>query len=59
GALLRNLDFHLSQVLGLPVIIGNPLAQIQLNATKVPDYALHAMAPYLAVALGLALPEDD
>lgn len=58
GALLRNLDAYLSDALGLPVVIGNPLTHITRNASGVPDGDLAAMAPCLAVAVGLALPED-
>jgi type IV pilus assembly protein PilM len=58
GALLRNLDAYLADALGLPVVIGNPLAHIARNTSGMPDGDLAAMAPCLAVAVGLALPED-
>jgi hypothetical protein len=29
------------------------------NASKIPDDSLAFMAPYLSVAMGLALPEED
>lgn len=59
GALVRNLDSHLTEALSIPVSIGNPLAHVGENASKVPDAALASMAPYLSVAIGLALPEED
>jgi type IV pilus assembly protein PilM len=59
GALLRNLDSHLSDALGLGVVIGNPLTHISQNASGQPDVDLAAMAPCLSVAIGLALPGDN
>jgi type IV pilus assembly protein PilM len=59
GALVRNLDAHLSEALNIPVSIGNPLAHVGENASKTPDATLAFMAPSLSVALGLALPEED
>lgn len=59
GALVRNLDSHLSETLGVPITIGNPLAQVAQNASDVPDASLAFMAPYLAVSIGLALPGDE
>jgi type IV pilus assembly protein PilM len=59
GALLRNLDSHLSETLSLPVIIGNPLTCVAQNVSGVSDADLAAMAPCLAVAVGLAMPEED
>jgi len=59
GALVRNLDAHLAEALGMPVALGNPLAHISQNSSGVPDAGLAYMAPYLAVAVGLALPGDD
>lgn len=59
GALVRNLDAHLTEALNIPVSIGNPLAHVAENASKTPDASLAFMAPYLSVAVGLALPEED
>jgi len=59
GALMRNLDAHLAETLGIPVVLGNPLAHFADNASKLSDAELAFMSPYLAVVVGLALPEDD
>jgi Tfp pilus assembly PilM family ATPase len=59
GALLRNLDGMLSDSLSMPVSIGNPMTLIAENDSGRPDTDLAFMAPYLAVAVGLALPEED
>jgi len=59
GALVRNLDAHLAETVGLPVSIGNPLVMLAENASGLRDVDLAFMAPYLAVAVGLALPEED
>jgi len=59
GALLRNLDSHLSEALEMPVTLGNPLTNIASNTTDVPDTVLAFMAPYLSVAMGLAMPEEQ
>jgi type IV pilus assembly protein PilM len=58
GALLRNLDAHLADALGMPVVLGNPLNHVSENASAIPDASLAFMAPYLAVVVGLALPEE-
>ncbi len=59
GALVKNLDAHLSEALGLPVTLGNPLVHIAQNASDVPDASLAFMAPALAVPIGLALAGDE
>ncbi len=59
GALVRNLDAHLAEALDIKVTIGNPLVHVAENASKVPDASLALMAPYLSIAVGLALPEED
>jgi type IV pilus assembly protein PilM len=59
GALVRNLDSHLTEALGIPVVIGDPLAQIAENASSLPDAGLAEIAPRLSTLVGLALPEDD
>ena len=37
GALVRNLDSHLAELLGMPVALANPLAHIAENSSDVPD----------------------
>jgi type IV pilus assembly protein PilM len=59
GALVRNLDSHLGEALNIPVSVGNPLLMLAENASNLPDADLAFMAPYLAVAVGLALPEEE
>lgn len=59
GALVKNLDAHMSEALNVTVSIGNPLVHMAENASKIPDDSLAFMAPYLSVAVGLALPEED
>jgi type IV pilus assembly protein PilM len=59
GTLVRNLDSHLAEALGLPVVIGNPLLRVSANASTLSDDALAHIGPSLAVAIGLALPEED
>lgn len=59
GALVRNLDAHLSEALAIPVTLGNPLVHISQNASDLPDATLAFMAPSLAVSIGLALSGDE
>jgi type IV pilus assembly protein PilM len=59
GALVRNLDAYLADRLAMPVTVANPLMHVEENASSVPDEVLVAMAPSLAVAVGLVLPERD
>jgi type IV pilus assembly protein PilM len=59
GALVRNLDDHLADSLSMPVTIGNPMTLVAENGSATSDADLAFMAPYLAVAVGLALPEED
>jgi type IV pilus assembly protein PilM len=59
GALVRNLDSQLRDSLSMPVSIGNPLTHVAENGSSMPDADLAFMAPYLAVAVGLALPEEE
>ena len=59
GALVRNLDFHLAEALNMPVTVGNPLLMIAENASDHADVDLALMAPYLAIAVGLVLPEEE
>jgi type IV pilus assembly protein PilM len=59
GALVRNLDSYLSEHLGIPVELGNPLLKLAQNSSGHPDATLAAIAPRLAVAVGLALDEVE
>jgi type IV pilus assembly protein PilM len=59
GALVRNLDSMLADSLSMSVSIGNPMTLVAENGSGMSDTDLAFMAPYLAVAVGLALPEDD
>jgi len=59
GALVRNLSEHLAETLSLPVSIANPMIHISENDSRTPDADLAFMAPYLSVAVGLAMPEED
>ncbi len=59
GALVRNLDAYLAEALNIPVGVGNPLLVLAENASDLSDADLAFMAPYLAVAIGLALPEEE
>jgi type IV pilus assembly protein PilM len=59
GTLVRNLDAHLAEALELPVVIGNPLNRVSDNSSNLPDDTLALIGPSLAVAIGLALPEED
>jgi type IV pilus assembly protein PilM len=59
GALVRNLDSHLAEALSMPVSVGNPLLLLSENGSNLSDVDLAFMAPYLSVAVGLALPEEE
>jgi type IV pilus assembly protein PilM len=59
AALVRNLDTYLSEFLNLTVKIGNPLAKIQKNVSGQSEEVLTAVAPRLAVAVGLAMDEVE
>ena len=58
GAMLKNLDEHLSNVFPFPVELGNPLMRISQNKTDLSDEELSAISPHLAIAIGLALEEE-
>lgn len=58
GAMLTNLDLHLAQVFTFPVELGNPLRRITQNRSDLSDDELRALAPRLAIAIGLSL-EDE
>lgn len=59
GALVRNLDAEMADALGLRVVIGDPMQRLSDNSSSLSDDTLAAIAPSLAVAIGLALPEED
>ncbi len=59
GALTRNICDYLSQALHIPVDLGNPLQHIADNKSKYAQPDLEAIAPRLAVALGLAIDEEE
>jgi len=59
GALVRNLESYLSEALSIPVRVGNPLLMLAENSSNLEDAELAFMAPYLAVAVGLAIPEES
>jgi type IV pilus assembly protein PilM len=58
GAMLRNLEKHLSQVFPFTVEIGNPMLRITQNKSSLTDEELKVLAPKLTIAIGLAL-EDE
>jgi len=53
-AKLRGLDVFLSQELGLPVRVANPLAHVTVATRSYSEEVLRDMAPSFAVAIGLA-----
>ena len=59
GAMLANLDLHLSQVFPFPVETGNPLRRVTQNRSGLQDDELSALAPRLAIAIGLALEDEE
>lgn len=59
GALLANLDKHMSQIFPFEVVVGNPMQNITQNRTSITDEALQVMSPRLAIAIGLALEDED
>ncbi len=59
GALLPNLDRHLSQLFPFQVELGDPLVRITGNKSKLSDDELKALAPRLAIAIGLALEDEE
>ena len=59
GSLTRNVCEYLGAALHLPVALGDPLQHVPDNKTKLPQQELQAMAPRLAIALGLALDDEE
>lgn len=50
---------YLAQALHLPVQLGNPLQHVPENKSKLSQPELEAMSPRLAIALGLALDDEE
>ena len=59
GALTRNMCEYLGAALHLPVSLGDPLQYVPDNKTKLSQPELQAMSPRLAIALGLALDDEE
>jgi type IV pilus assembly protein PilM len=59
GALVRNIASYLGESLGIEVSVGNPLMKIGQIAGGIDAEQLAAIAPRLAVAIGLALDEGE
>ena len=58
GSIVRNMTAHLSQALHLSVELASPLERLADNKSRVKAAELEAMAPRLAIALGLALDDE-
>ncbi len=59
GSLTTNLTTYLGHVLHLDVLRGDPLRRISENKSKLSQAELDVLAPRLALAVGLALEEED
>jgi len=59
GALTRNMCDYLGSALHLEVSLGNPLQFISENKSKLPQPELELIAPRLAIALGLAIDDEE
>lgn len=59
GSLTRNMSGYLTNALHLPTAIGNPLQHVTENKSKLPQSELEVMSPRLAIALGLALDDEE
>lgn len=57
GAKLKNLDAYLTQELGLPTTVGNPVAQLDMKAPQLPPGYVEENGTLFTVALGLAMRE--
>lgn len=55
GAQFKNIDAFLTQTLGIPSAIGQPLERLSLRAPQLPEGYANANAPLFTVAIGLAL----
>ena len=59
GALTRNMAEYLGQALHMDVRLGNPLQHVLENKSKLAQPDLEAMSPRLAIALGLAIEDEE
>jgi type IV pilus assembly protein PilM len=59
GALTRNMCDYLAQALHIPVALGNPLQHLSENKSTVAQADLEAISPRLAVAVGLAMDNEE
>jgi len=59
GALTRNIASYLGQALHLPVELADPLQRLGENKSKLSEAELAVMAPRLAIAIGLALDDEE
>ncbi len=59
GALTRNMAEYLGQALHMDVRLGNPLRHVLENKSKLAQPDLEAMSPRLAIALGLAIEDEE
>lgn len=57
GAKLKNLDVYLTQELGLPAVVSNPIAQLNIKAPQLPPGYVEENGTLFTVALGLAMRE--
>jgi len=59
GSLTRNFTSYLSHALHLDVELGDPLRKLSENKSKLTEAELGVLAPRLAIAVGLALEDED
>ncbi len=59
GALTRHMPEYLTEALHLPVSLGNAAQRITENKTRLSQADLDTMAPRLAIAIGLALDDEE
>ncbi len=59
GSMLPNLREQLAQLFPFPVEMGDPLKRIIRNRSDLDDKELEALAPRLAIAIGLALEDEE
>ncbi len=59
GSLVRNLAEYLAHGLHVDVTLANPLQRLAENRSKIGSAELEALAPRLAIAIGLALDDEE
>lgn len=59
ASMMKNLSEYIAQAYRIPVEFGFPLQKIDINKTKMEDDELVEMEPRLAIAIGLALYEEE